>query len=69
MSIGSITNPIRIPSGFLILKVKDVKKIETDLDLDQEVKKLINYEKEKQLNNYASIYFNKIKKNIKINAP
>jgi len=69
MSAGSITNPIRIPSGFLILKVKDVKKIETDLDIDQEVKRLINYEKEKQLNNYASIYFNKIKKNIKINAP
>jgi peptidyl-prolyl cis-trans isomerase SurA len=69
MSIGSITNPIRIPSGFLILKVKDVKKIETDIDLDQEVKKLIKYEKEKQLNNYASIYFNKIKKNLKINAP
>lgn len=69
MSIGSITNPIRIPSGFLILKVKDVKKIETDLDLDQEVKKLINYEKEKQLNNYSSIHFNKIKNNLKINAP
>src|SRR5210317_550803 len=69
MSIGSITNPIRIPSGFLILKVNDVKKIETNLDIDQEVKKLINYEKEKQLNNYASIYFNKIKKNVKINAP
>ena len=69
MSIGSITNPIRIPSGFLILKVKDVKKIETNLNIDQEVKRLINYEKEKQLNSYASIYFNKIKKNIKINAP
>jgi peptidyl-prolyl cis-trans isomerase SurA len=69
ISIGSITNPIRIPSGFLILKVNDVKKIETNLDIDQEVKKLINYEKEKQLNNYASIYFNKIKNNAKINAP
>jgi peptidyl-prolyl cis-trans isomerase SurA len=69
MSYGSITNPIRIPSGFLILKVNDVKKIETDLDLNQELKKLINYEKEKQLNNYSSIYFNKIKKDIKINAP
>jgi len=69
MSIGSITNPIRIPSGFLILKVNDIKKIKTDLNLDQEVKKLINYEKNKQLDNFASIYFNKIKKNIKINAP
>jgi len=69
VSIGSITNPIRTPSGFLILKVNDVKKIETNLDIDQEVMKLINYEKEKQLNNYASIYFNKIKKNVKINAP
>jgi len=46
-----------------------VKKIEKNLDIDQEVKKLINYEKEKQLNNYASIYFNKIKNNLKINAP
>jgi len=69
MSIGSITNPIRIPSGFLILKVKDVKKIETNLNIDQEVKRLINYEKEKQLDSYASMYFNKIKKNVKINAP
>jgi peptidyl-prolyl cis-trans isomerase SurA len=69
MSIGSITKPIRIPSGFLILKLNDVKKIETNLDLDQEIKKLINYEKEKQLNTYSSIYFNKIKKNININAP
>ena len=69
MSFSSITNPIRIPSGFLILKVNDVKKIKTDLDLNQEVKKLINYEKEKQLNNYSNIYFNKIKKDIKINAP
>ena len=69
MSIGSITNPIRIPSGFLILKVNDVKKIKTDLDIDQEIKRLIDYEKEKQLNIYAGIYFNKIKKNVKINAP
>jgi len=69
MSTGSITNPIRIPSGFLILKVNDVKKIKTDLDIDQEIKRLIDYEKEKQLNIYAGIYFNKIKKNVKINAP
>jgi len=69
ISIGSITNPIRTPSGFLILKKNDIKKIETEMNFDQEVKKQISYEKEKQLNIYANIYFNKIKKNIKINAP
>jgi len=30
---------------------------------------LIDYEKNQQLNNYSNLYYNKIKKNIKINAP
>ena len=67
--IGSITKPIRIPSGFVILKKIDIKKVDNNLDLDQELNKLINFQKQTQLENYSNIYFNKVKKNIKINAP
>jgi len=66
---GSISNPIRIPSGFVILKKIDVKKVDNKLDFDQELSKLINYQKQTQLENYSNIYFNKVKKDTEINAP
>ena len=60
------TNPIQIPGGFLILKVKEKKTLEQNTDEEAEfllkVKALTN----QQLNQYSNIYFNKIKKNIKI---
>ena len=66
---GSITKPIRIPSGFLILKKISSKKIERELDFEKELKKQINYQTNLQLNNYSNIYFNKVKNNLDINAP
>ena len=68
IAIGAITKPIRIPGGFLILKKNDVKTIEQEIDIEEELKKLVNYERDKLLNNYSNIYFNKIKNNSNINA-
>ncbi len=63
---GEYTDPIQIPGGFLILRVEEKKTIEQETDIDAEfllkVKALTN----QQLNQYSNIYFNKIKKNIKI---
>ena len=67
--VGNITKPIRIPGGFIILKKNDVKKTEVNLNIEQELKKLIDYNQETQLRNYSNVYFNKIKKDLKINAP
>jgi len=69
INIKSITKPIRISSGFLILQKFDEREIQKNLDSEEELKKLIDYEKNQQLNNYSNLYYNKIKKNIKINAP
>ncbi|WP_440911138.1 peptidylprolyl isomerase [Candidatus Pelagibacter sp.] len=66
---GSITKPIRIPSGFLILKKKDTKEIKKNKDIEVELKKQIDFQKNAQLDNYSNIYFNKIRKDLKINAP
>ena len=63
---GEDTNPIQIPGGFLVLSVKEKKTLEQETDVEAEfllkVKALTN----QQLNQYSNIYFNKIKKNIKI---
>jgi len=64
--IGSITEPIPIPKGILILKVGDKRVEETNMDIDKEMEKLIEIEKNKQLNNFSTNYFNQVKNNIKI---
>ena len=69
ISVKSITEPIRISSGFLILQKFDEKEIEKNFSEEEQLKKLIDYEKNQQLNNYSNLYFNKVKKNIKIYAP
>lgn len=66
---NEITKPIRIPSGFLILKKNNMKKVKYNLDLDEELKKLIIYQTQTQLENYSNLYFNKVKRDLNINAP
>lgn len=61
------TKPILIPGGFIILFVKNKKKIEKKIDLEKEVALKIAKIKNQQLNQYSNIYFSKIKKDILIN--
>ena len=49
------TKPILIPGGFLILSVKNKKKIQKNLDIEQEVKLKIKSIKQ-QLNQFSNIY-------------
>ena len=67
VNIGEITNPITVPGGFLILKIKDKKKVNQEIDMEKELNNLIKYKTNIQLNQYSNIYFNKIKNNITIN--
>jgi peptidyl-prolyl cis-trans isomerase SurA len=64
---GQYTNPITVPSGNLILRIDDFKKVKNNLDIDKELKKLISFERNKQLNQLSNIFFNKIKNNVLIN--
>ena len=67
LKIGEFTNPILIPSGFLILRVKNIKEIEKKIDIEKELNLRIRTMQNQQLNQYSNIYFKKIKKNILIN--
>jgi len=64
LKAGEITKPIIMSNGILILKLMNTKKSETNIDVENEFKKAINYERNRQLNQYSKIYYNKIKKNL-----
>jgi peptidyl-prolyl cis-trans isomerase SurA len=66
LNINDFTKPINIPGGFLILQVNDIKSTKIELDVEKELKKLENYERNNQLNQYSKIYFNKVKKDLEI---
>ena len=68
LEIGDITKPIILSNGILILKLKNIKELETTIDIKNELKKAINYERNRQLNQYSKIYYNKIKKNLDFNG-
>tara|TARA_B110001450_G_C17620971_1_gene481202 strand:- start:32 stop:967 length:936 start_codon:yes stop_codon:yes gene_type:complete len=67
LKIGEISDPIIIPSGTIILKIEDLKKEKADYNFEDELKKIITFEKNRQFNQFSSIYYNKIKFNSKIN--
>jgi peptidyl-prolyl cis-trans isomerase SurA len=67
LDIGEISKPIIIPNGILILRIKNSKNTKIETNFDLELKKAINFEKSRQLDQFSKIYFNKIKKNLEIN--
>ena len=60
---GEISKPLIIPGGILILKINDIKNETMKLDPEKELERIVNFKKNKQLNQYSKIYFNKVKKN------
>ena len=68
LKIGEITKPIILSNGILILKLMNTKNSETTVNVENELKKAITYERNRQLNQYSKIYYNKIKKNLEFNG-
>ena len=66
LEINDFTKPITVPGGFLILQVNNIKNTKIEIDVEKELNKLKNYEKNNQLNQYSNIYFNKVKKDLEI---
>ena len=66
LKIGEYSEPQNIPGGFLIIKLNDIKNETVSINMKKELDKLIKLKTNQQLNQFSNIYFNKIKKNIKI---
>ena len=66
-NVGEFTKPINIPGGLLILKINDVKMEKIEVDIEEELKKLVSFERKKQLDQFSLIYYKKVQANAKIN--
>jgi peptidyl-prolyl cis-trans isomerase SurA len=67
LKVGEFSDPINIGSNYLILRINDKKIIQENIDKELLLNKMINYEKQKQLDTYSQIHFNKLKINTFIN--
>ena len=61
---GEFSKPIRTSSGFLIIKIEDKKEYETKFDLNKKVEEIVRFKTNNQLDQFSSMYFNKLKKNL-----
>ena len=66
LKINDFTKPINVSGGFLILQINDIRNTQIEVNVEEELIKITNFEKNNQLNQYSKIYFNKIKKNLQI---
>ena len=67
IDIDEYTDPITIPGGYLILKLKEKRISERNLDIDEELNKIVRTKTNEQLNQFSNIFLNKFKKNVIIN--
>ena len=68
LKIGDVSKPITLANGILILQIKDTKTTEIKIDMKDELKKAINYERNRQLSQFSKIYYNKVKKNLEFDG-
>ena len=63
---GDYSSPIIISGGALIIKLNKTKETKIQLNLDKELEKIIENERNIQLNQFSKLHYNKIKKDIVI---
>ncbi|MDC3043712.1 peptidylprolyl isomerase [Candidatus Pelagibacter sp.] len=67
LEIGQITIPLKYPNGYLLIKINDKRELKEDINIENELKELIQYEKSRQLNQYSILFYKKLKQNTLIN--
>ena len=67
LNVGDFTRPIKVASGFIMIYLEDLKKEEQEINPEEEFKKIVMIEKNRQLNEYSIIYYKKIEKQTFIN--
>ena len=59
LKIGETSNTVKIGNNYLILKIEDIEIIESVINEEEELEKLIQVETNFQLNQFSRIYFDK----------
>ena len=63
LSIDEISEPIKIPNGYIILKINDIREITIEKDREKLLDELIKVETNNKYSQFSIIYYNKLKLN------
>ena len=63
---GNISEPILLPRGILIFKVRNKRKIEKNINIEETKNELVNSEKTKILNIHSSAHYNNIRSSVSV---
>ena len=64
--LGNNSEPILLPRGILIFKVKNKRKIEKNMNIEETKNELVNSEKTKILNMHSSAHYNNIRSSVSV---
>ncbi len=67
ISIGNFTEPIITSGGFMILKVNDIRTESIKIDKDAQLKKMIEFERERQFTRFSTLYYKRVYNSAEIN--
>lgn len=66
LNTNEISKPIRIENGYLLVKVNERREFKQKINLENQLKELINKETNRQLNSFSIIYYKRLRKNIRV---
>ena len=67
LTVKEYSDVIKMENNFIILKIDEIRTVENKINKEKEFQKLITIEKNKKLEKFSRIYFNKTKTNYMIN--
>ena len=67
LNINDFTKPFVVPGGYLIIKLNEKKITKKNINLEEELSKIVQIKTNEQLNQFSNIFLNKFKKDIVIN--
>ena len=66
INVGDFTKPIVTSGGILILKLNDIKTENFKIDKDKQLKKMIEFERNRQLTKFSTLHYKRIYNNTEI---
>ena len=67
LEVGQVSLPIKLQNSYIIVKINNKKEFKQQLNLEDQLERVINQETNRQLNNFSIIFYKRLKKNIEIN--
>ncbi len=68
LNTNEISKPIKLQNGYILIKLNGKREFKQKIDLDEQLKQSITNETNRQLNNFSTIFYKKLKKNLEINV-